>query len=55
MRPKQEVGQFHIGIVGQDFDPVDLIDPVKFVEFIHENTGRKDIVLKNLTATTYWK
>ncbi|KAI0752573.1 FAD binding domain-containing protein [Daedaleopsis nitida] len=55
MRPKREVGHFQVGIVGQDFDPVDLIDPVKFVDFIHENTGRKDIVFKKLTCTTYWK
>ncbi|KAI0746878.1 FAD binding domain-containing protein [Daedaleopsis nitida] len=55
MRPQREVGIFHVGIIGQDFDPIDMLDPVKFVDFIHENTGRNDIVFKKLTAMTYWK
>ncbi|RDX54609.1 monooxygenase [Lentinus brumalis] len=56
MRPKKEPGKFHVGIVGQDFDPADLAtDPTKFCEFFYANTGRKDILLKNFTSLTYWK
>ena len=54
MRPKLEPGSFHDGIVGQNFDPVDLTDPVKFVNFFHENI-RKDVVFKKITGITYWK
>ena len=56
MRPKHEPGTFHLGIIGQNFDPVDLsTDPLKFTESFHKYTGRRDIVLKNFTALTYWK
>ncbi len=56
MRPKKESGKFHVGIVGQDFDPADLAtDRTKFCEFFYANTGRKDILLKNFTSLTYWK
>ena len=55
MRAKDEQGNFHVGIIGQGFDPVDLVDEKKFVDFFHEKTGRKDLVFKNFTALTYWK
>ncbi|KAI0746891.1 FAD binding domain-containing protein [Daedaleopsis nitida] len=55
MRPIREAGEYHTGIFGQNFDPVDLVDPVKFAEFFHEKTGRKDLVFKKISLTTYWK
>ena len=55
MRPKVKDGEFHVGIVGKNFDPVDLVDPAKFVEFFHENTGRRDVVFKKMTSTSHWK
>ncbi|TBU59346.1 FAD binding domain-containing protein [Dichomitus squalens] len=55
IRPKGEEGKFHVGVIGQNFDPVDLVDEKKLVDFIHENTGRKDLVFKNFTSLTYWK
>ena len=55
LRPKKEPGKFQALIGGHNFDPVDLMDPVKFVEFFHEHTGRKDLVFKKIDALTYWK
>ncbi|KAI0711179.1 FAD binding domain-containing protein [Cerioporus squamosus] len=55
MRPKKDPGQFHLGIAGQNFDPVGLTEPSKFAEFFYELTGRRDIVLKNFTGMSYWK
>ncbi|RPD65609.1 hypothetical protein L226DRAFT_530852 [Lentinus tigrinus ALCF2SS1-7] len=56
MRPKSEPEAFHLGIIGQDFDPVDLsTDPSKFAEFFYEKTGRKDIILKKIGSLSYWK
>ncbi|CDO69064.1 hypothetical protein BN946_scf184992.g13 [Trametes cinnabarina] len=46
---------FHIGIMGIGFDPVELTDPKKFVEFISENIGRHDITFKRIISITYWK
>ncbi|KAI0765037.1 FAD binding domain-containing protein [Fomes fomentarius] len=54
MRPKSKPGQFHVGVAGQNFDPVDLLDPAKLVDFFHESI-RKDLVFNNLTQLTYWK
>ncbi|CDO77545.1 hypothetical protein BN946_scf184912.g44 [Trametes cinnabarina] len=48
-------GHFHVGIVGQNFDPMDLTDEKKFVNFIHENTERCDIDFKKFLSMTYWK
>ena len=55
MRPKDDQGNFHVGIMGQGFDPADLVDQTRFVNFFYEKTGRKDIVFKRITALTYWK
>ena len=55
IRPKGEEGKFHVGVVGQNFDPADLVDEQKLVNFIHENSGRRDLVFKNFTSLTYWK
>ena len=55
MRPKRDEGQFQLGIIGQNFDPVELVDRKKFVDFFHEKTGRKDITFKEITTLTYWK
>ena len=42
-------------MVGQNFDPADLVDEQKLVNFIYENSGRRDLVFKNFTSLTYWK
>lgn len=54
LRPKIEPGKFHVGILGQNFDPAELTDPAKFIKFFNENV-RNDIVFKSLTQLTYWK
>ncbi|KAI0659090.1 FAD binding domain-containing protein [Cubamyces menziesii] len=46
---------FHAGIIGVNFDPIDLTDPEKFVNFIYENTGRRDLKFKNFLSISYWK
>ncbi|KAL7284261.1 hypothetical protein ACG7TL_001543 [Trametes sanguinea] len=48
-------GQFHVGIVGQNFDPIDLTDSEKFVNFIYENTDRRDLKFGKFLSMTYWK
>ncbi|KAI9064756.1 hypothetical protein FKP32DRAFT_1611066 [Trametes sanguinea] len=48
-------GQFHVGIVGQNFDPIDLTDTEKFVNFIYENTDRRDLKFGKFSSMTYWK
>ncbi|KAI0711174.1 FAD binding domain-containing protein [Cerioporus squamosus] len=56
MRPKAEPGAFHLGIMGQNFDPADLAtDQSKFCDFFYKHTGRTDIVFKSFTSLTYWK
>ncbi|KAI0711180.1 FAD binding domain-containing protein [Cerioporus squamosus] len=55
LRPKKEPGHFHLGIAGQNFDPVGLTEPFKFAEFFYELTGRRDIVFKNFVGLSYWK
>ena len=55
MRPKKQVGHFHLGIAGQNFDPVGLTDSEKFKEAFYKYTGRKDIMFKKITAISYWK
>ena len=52
MRPKKEQNQFHalISCQNYNYDPIDLLDPSKFVEFFHEHTGRRDIVFNKLDA-----
>ncbi|KAI8990583.1 FAD binding domain-containing protein [Trametes punicea] len=48
-------GHYHVGIIGINYDPVDLTDPEKFMNFIFENTGRRDLKFKNLRSLSYWK
>ena len=55
MRPKNATGSFHIGIIGQNFDPADLVDEKKFTNFIREHSGRMELVFKNFTSLSYWK
>ena len=56
MRPKPDgPGMFHMGIMGMNFDPVDLVDQTKFIDFFFEATGRKDITFKEVETITYWK
>ena len=55
LRPKDAPGKFHVGVVGQNFDPAYLLDEQKFVSFIKEKTGRPELVFKNFTSLSYWK
>ncbi|KAI0674217.1 FAD binding domain-containing protein [Trametes maxima] len=55
MRPTHHEGSFHVGIAGINFDPVEMTDPEKFVSFIHERTGRRDLKITNFTSMSYWK
>ena len=48
-------GGWNIGIGCSTRDPIDLLDPVKFVEFFHKFTGRSDIVLKDMVPPRHWK
>ena len=54
MRPKPEPNGFHVGIVGLNFDPVDLDTPENFIDFIHKNV-REDLVFKKVFELSYWK
>ncbi|KAH9846386.1 FAD binding domain-containing protein [Lenzites betulinus] len=54
-RNTEREGQFHIGLVGIGFDPIEYLDKDKFVAFIHEHTGRKDLKITNFTSLSYWK
>ncbi|KAI9067760.1 hypothetical protein FKP32DRAFT_1619747 [Trametes sanguinea] len=45
---------FQVGILGIDFDPVELTDPKKFVKFIEENI-RPDFKFLKFKSLTYWK
>ncbi len=55
MRPTYGEGRFHVGIVGANWDPADLMDQTKFIKFIHENTGRRELKFSNFSSMTYWK
>ncbi|KAI0777582.1 FAD binding domain-containing protein [Trametes elegans] len=55
MRPTNDIGGFHVGIIGAGFDPVDLLDQEKFVDFIHKRAGRRDLKFKNFTSMSHWK
>lgn len=55
MRPTHTEGSFHIGVAGVGWDPVELMDETKFVKFIHENTGRRELKIGNFSSMTYWK
>ena len=54
-RPTLNAQGFHIGIVGQNFDPKHLLSVQKFIEFIHEQTGRTDLIFNEIRMLTYWK
>ncbi|RDX51467.1 hypothetical protein OH76DRAFT_1346666 [Lentinus brumalis] len=55
IRPKKELGHFHLVIAGMNFDPVGLTEPSKFAESFYELTGRRDIVFNSFTGLSYWK
>ena len=48
-------GGWSLGMACSTRDPIDLVDPVKFVEFFREFTGRNDIILKDMVPPRYWK
>ncbi|KAF9017773.1 hypothetical protein BDZ89DRAFT_960743, partial [Hymenopellis radicata] len=47
--------KFGLGITGQNFDPTDLADPVKVVEFFQRETGREDLQFGEFTWLSYFK
>ncbi|KDQ34081.1 hypothetical protein PLEOSDRAFT_21091, partial [Pleurotus ostreatus PC15] len=55
-RPLNPSGdRFGVGITGQNFDPVDLADPAKAIEFIHNETGRTDLEFGEFTWISHFK
>ncbi|KAJ7592880.1 FAD binding domain-containing protein [Mycena floridula] len=46
---------FGIGITGQNFDPTDLVDQVKCIEFIKAETGRDDLNFGKFLWLSYFK
>ncbi len=55
-RPVSDTGSvFNVSIIGQSFEPMDLLDRRKFKDFFHEKTGRSDLVLKDIKSLSYWK
>jgi hypothetical protein len=44
-----------MGIVGQNFDPSSLIEPARFMEFIHAETGRTDLEIGECSTISYYK
>ncbi|KAI0674231.1 FAD binding domain-containing protein [Trametes maxima] len=55
IRPTHHEGGFHVGLIGINFDPIDLTDPEKFVNFVHDKIGRPDLKISNFTSMSYWK
>ena len=55
-RPLRPTGnKFGLGITGQNFDPTDLADPAKVVEFFKQETGRIDLEFGDFTWLSYFK
>ncbi|PIL27593.1 hypothetical protein GSI_10744 [Ganoderma sinense ZZ0214-1] len=55
-RPVSDAGStFNVSVIGQNFDPVDLLDRQKFKEFFHKKSGRLDLVFKDMKSLSYWK
>ncbi|KAG9225812.1 hypothetical protein CCMSSC00406_0007822 [Pleurotus cornucopiae] len=55
-RPLSPEGdKFGIGITGLNFDPTELGDPAKAVEFIRNETGRADLEFGEWTWLSYFK
>lgn len=55
MRPTHREGEFHVGIVGVGWDPEYLMDEEKFVNFIHEKTGRRELKFRDFSSMNHWK
>ncbi|KAJ8518630.1 hypothetical protein ONZ45_g4322 [Pleurotus djamor] len=47
--------KFGLGITGQNFDPVELSDPSKAVDFIRRETGRTDLEFGDWSWISYYK
>ncbi|KAM5533895.1 hypothetical protein V8D89_012435, partial [Ganoderma adspersum] len=55
-RPVSDVDStFNVSVIGQNFDPMDLLDPQKFKDFFYEKTDRSDLVFKDIKSLSYWK
>ncbi len=55
-RPLSSTGnKFGVGITGQNFDPTDLADPAKAIEFIKTETGRNDLEFGEFTWLSYFR
>lgn len=55
-RPLSPEGdKFGIGITGLNFDPTELGDPAKAVEFIRNETGRTDLEFGEWTWLSHFK
>ena len=55
-RPVSDAGStFNVSVIGQNFDPVDLLDQQNFMDFFYEKTGHFDLVFKDIKSLSYWK
>ncbi|KAH9915188.1 FAD binding domain-containing protein [Epithele typhae] len=56
LRPEGTNGGFLIGVVGKNFDPAEeLMDYDAAIAFFRENTGRTDLVFRNMHSLFHWK
>lgn len=55
-RPISDAGStFNVSVIGQNFDPIDLLDPQKFMDFFYEKTSRSDLAFEDIKSLSYWK
>ncbi|PIL26347.1 hypothetical protein GSI_12103 [Ganoderma sinense ZZ0214-1] len=54
-RPTINPHSFHVGIFGHNFDPKELLSVQNFIEFVRGETGRMDLVFKEIRMLSYWK
>nr|VWP02068.1 Flavohemoprotein (EC [Ganoderma boninense] len=54
-RPTLNAQSFHVGIFGHNFDPKELLSVQKFIQFVREESGRTDLVFKEIRMLSYWK
>jgi hypothetical protein len=55
-RPHFSAGnQFSVAIAGQNFDPINLVEPAKLIHFIRAETGRTNLEFGVFSSLTYFK